>query len=87
MFFLRATLLLLLPAWLHAQPGPQTTDAHIMQAAHKIVSVGRVDLYEHRVSAQEALAPLADQAIERMGTLLDRRWDTATFGERVSIIG
>lgn len=85
MFFLRAILLLLLPAWLHAQPGPRTTDTQIMQAARKIASVGRVDLYEHRVSAPEALAQVADQAIAKMEALLDCRWDTATFGERVSV--
>lgn len=85
MLFLRAILLLLLPAWLYAQPGPRTTDTQIMQAARKVASAGRVDLYEQRISAPEALAEVADQAIEKMETLLGRRWDTATYGERVSI--
>lgn len=85
MFFLRVILLLLLPAWMHAQSGPRATDAQIMQAARKVASVGRVDLYEHRVSVPEALAQLADQAIGKMEALLARRWDTGTFGERASV--
>jgi hypothetical protein len=85
MRLLCAFLLSVLPLWPHAQPVPRSTDAQIMREARLVVSSERVDLYEHRVAVDPELANASDQAIARMESILGRRWDTATLGDRVSI--
>jgi hypothetical protein len=85
MRFLNTLFLALLPLWLHAQPLPRSNDAQIMREARLIASSGRVDLYEHRVVVEPELASASDRAISRMESMLGRRWDTQTLGDRVSI--
>jgi hypothetical protein len=85
MRLLRALFLAVLPLCLHAQTMPRSTDAQIMREARLIASSGRVDLYEHRVVVDPELASAADRAITKMESILGRRWDAQTFGDRVSI--
>lgn len=85
MVLLRLMLIALLPLWVHAQPMPRATDAQIMREARLVASSGRVDLYEHRVSVDPSLAAASDRAISQMESLLGRRWDASTLGERVSV--
>jgi hypothetical protein len=85
MRLLRALIFALLPTCLQAQPFPRASDAQIMREARLVASSGRVDLYEHGVSVGRELADASDRAIARMESILGRRWDTQTLGERVSI--
>lgn len=85
MILVRLVLIALLPLWTHAQPMPQATDAQIMREARLVASSGRVDLYEHRVSVDSALAAASDRAITQMESLVGHRWDAPTLGERVSV--
>ncbi len=85
MRLLRALFLAVLPLCLHAQPMPRSTDAQIMREARLIASSGRVDLYEHRVAVDPEIASASDRAITKMESILGRRWDAQTLGDRVSI--
>lgn len=61
-------------------------DEQILREAEKVASGARVDLYQHGVVVDPALAGLAEQALVRMEALLGRPLDEATLGPRVRVV-
>lgn len=80
---LTATCLAAPPA--NGQRRSGTPDQQIVQEAQLVASRGRVDLYQHGLTADPALAEAADRALTRMEELLGRGLDQATLGSRVRI--
>lgn len=68
-----------------AQRRAGTPDELILQQAQRVATAGRVELYQHDLSADPALAELADRALTRMEALLGMALDTQTLGPTVRI--
>lgn len=77
--------LLCLTLYLAPQAQAAASDAQIMQEATLVLSVGRVDLFEHRTAAPPKLAAVADLALKEMENTLGLQWDEATLGARVKV--
>jgi hypothetical protein len=50
-----------------------------------VATHGRVELYQHGVAIDGALAGVADRALSRMEELLGRKFDESTFGRTVRV--
>jgi hypothetical protein len=68
-----------------AQRRGGTTDAQIAEQAVRVASGARVELFQHGLTVDAALLKVADQALDRMETVLGRRLDEPTLGPKVRI--
>jgi hypothetical protein len=68
-----------------AQRRGVVSDEQIVQEAQFVASGARVDLFQHGVAVDPALAGAAEGALAKMESLLGRKLDEATLGPRVRI--